>query len=122
MTMDVSCARGQGVKAAPAQRAAGYKGSTESGSAPKTYVSIRGRARISGVISIHFAHPRGGSRRREGCRRAREDGRERRRGTMDGWMCVGRWMRVARGGWRNGRIGRASSDDDDEIQTTKTDE
>ena len=44
----------QGVKAAPAQRAAGYKGSTESGSAPKTYVSISRRARISGVISIHF--------------------------------------------------------------------
>jgi hypothetical protein len=42
----------QGVKAAPAQRATGYKGSTESGSAPKTYVrsATRGRARISGVI------------------------------------------------------------------------
>jgi len=30
----------QGVKAAPAQRNVGYKGSTEAGSAPKTCVSI----------------------------------------------------------------------------------
>jgi hypothetical protein len=31
----------QGVKAAPAQRNVGYKGSTEAGSAPKTCVSLR---------------------------------------------------------------------------------
>ena len=50
----------------------------------------------------------------------------RREGTTtrnDGWMDVCRTMDARReGGWRNGRIGRASSDDDDEIQTTKTDE
>ena len=44
----------QGVKAAPAQRAAGYKGSTESGSAPKTYVFARREGeRVSRAVSIH---------------------------------------------------------------------
>jgi len=32
------CHTKQGIKAAPAQRLVGYKGSTEAGSAPKTYV------------------------------------------------------------------------------------
>ena len=122
MTMDVSCARGQGVKAAPAQRAAGYKGSTESGSAPKTYVSIRGRARISGVISIHSA-TRAGVRAdaKDVDARGKTGGNDDAERWMDG--CVSDDGCASRGGgWRNGRIGRVSSDDDDEIQTTKTDE
>ena len=103
MTMDVSCARGQGVKSAPAQRAAGYKGSTESGSAPKTYVSIRGRARISGVISIHLAPARGfAPTRRMSTREGRREGTTTRN---DGWMDVCRTMDARREGgmeeWKN---------------------
>ena len=101
MTMDVSCARGQGVKAAPAQRAAGYKGSTESGSAPKTYVSIRGRARISGVISIHSA-TRAGVRAdaKDVDARGKTGGNDDAERWMDG--CVSDDGCASRGGWGGG--------------------